>query len=107
SIEQIAREAPGGRLWFQAYILKNREFLSGLLNRALAADYEALMITVDLPVGGKRERDARNRISFPFKFTARHFGDFAFNVRWLWGMARHGMPLVENLIGMETLATNA
>src|SRR3546814_6487720 len=62
SIERIAREAPG-RLWFQAYILRNQEFLSGLLDRALAADLEALMVTVDLPVGGKRERDARNRIS--------------------------------------------
>ena len=107
SIERIAREAPGGRLWFQAYILKNREFLASLLNRALAADYDALMITVDLPVGGKRERDAGNRISFPFQFTARHFRDFAFNVRWLAGMARYGMPMVENLIGMETQATNA
>lgn len=107
SIERIAREAPGGRYWFQAYILKNQEFLAGLLKRALDADYEALMITVDLPVGGKRERDARNRISFPFQFTARHFRDFAFNARWLFEMARYGMPMVENLIGMEAQATNA
>lgn len=106
SIERIAREAPG-RLWFQAYILKNKAFLAGLLDRALAADYEALMITVDLPVGGKRERDARNRISFPFRFSTRHLRDFAFNVRWLLEMARHGMPKVENLIGMDALETNA
>src|SRR3546814_4077384 len=87
----IAREAPG-RLWFQAYILRNQEFLSGLPDRALAADFEALMVTVDLPVGGRRERDARNRISFPFRFSARHLRDFAFHPRWLWAMARHGMP---------------
>ncbi|MCP3733018.1 alpha-hydroxy-acid oxidizing protein [Sphingomonas sp. MG17] len=106
SIERIAREAPG-RLWFQAYILRNREFLNGLLARALAADYEALMITVDLPVGGKRERDARNRMSFPFRFSARHLRDFAFHPRWLLAMARHGMPVIENLIGLETQATSA
>ena len=106
SIERIARDAPG-RLWFQAYILRNREFLRGLLDRALAADYEALMITVDLPVGGKRERDARNRMSFPFRFSTRHLWDFAFNPRWLLAMARNGMPVVENLIGLETQATSA
>nr|BAM93325.1 putative (S)-mandelate dehydrogenase [Sphingomonas sp. KSM1] len=106
SIERIAREAPG-RLWFQAYILRNREFLNGLLDRALAADFEALMITVDLPVGGKRERDARNRMSFPFRFSPRHLRDFAFHPRWLLAMARHGMPMVENLIGLETQQTNA
>lgn len=106
SIERIAREAPG-RLWFQAYILRNQEFLSGLLDRALAADFEALMVTVDLPVGGKRERDARNRISFPFRFSARHLRDFAFHPRWLWAMARHGMPVIENLIGLEPQATSA
>jgi (S)-mandelate dehydrogenase len=106
SIERIARAAPG-RLWFQAYILRNREFLNGLLDRALAADYEALMITVDLPVGGKRERDARNRMSFPFRFSPRHLRDFAFHPRWLLAMARHGMPVVENLIGLETQATTA
>lgn len=106
SIERIAREAPG-RLWFQAYILRNKAFLDGLLARALAADYEALMITVDLPVGGKRERDARNRMSFPFRFSPRHLRDFAFHPGWLLAMARHGMPVVENLIGLELQATSA
>src|SRR3546814_11462845 len=103
----IAREAPG-RLWFQAFILRNQEFLSGLLDRALAADFEALMVTVDLPVGGKRERDARNRISFPFRFSARHSRDIAFHPRWPWTMARHGMSVIENLIGLvPTLKTGS
>jgi len=100
SIETVAREAPG-RLWFQAYILKNREFLTKLINRARDADYEALMITVDLPVGGKRERDARNDFSVPFSFTQRNFLDFASRPAWALGMLRHGMPVMENVVGMD------
>ncbi len=49
-----------GRLWFQAYIFRGREYTFRLMQRARDCGYEALMITVDLPVGGKRERDNRN-----------------------------------------------
>ena len=106
SIEQVAKAAPG-RLWFQAYILKNKPFLDGLIARALAADYEALMITVDLPVGGKRERDFRNHFSVPFKFTARNLLDFARRPGWLLDILRHGMPVMENMVGLEMQAKNA
>jgi len=100
SIETIAREAPG-RLWFQAYILKNRAFLAKLIQRAQDANYEALMITVDLPVGGKRERDARNDFSVPFRFTRRNFLDFASRPAWALEMLAKGMPIMENVIGAE------
>lgn len=50
SIEQIAGQAPG-RLWFQAYILQDKDRLRALVDRAWAAQYEGLVITVDLPVG--------------------------------------------------------
>lgn len=106
SIERIARETPG-RLWFQAYILRNKELLAALIRRAFDADYEALMITVDLPVGGKRERDFRNGISFPFRFSLRSFGDFASRPLWALAMLRNGMPVIENLIGLEPEATSA
>ena len=106
SIEQVARAAPG-RLWFQAYILKNKPFLDGLIARALAADYEALMVTVDLPVGGKRERDFRNHFSIPFRFTARNLMDFARRPGWLLDILRYGMPVMENMVGLEMQAKNA
>jgi len=96
SIEEIARHA-SGRLWFQAYILRDRAALARLIERAQAADYEALMITVDLPVGGKRERDFRNHLSFPFHFTTRNVLDFARHPRWTLSLLSHGMPVVENL----------
>lgn len=106
SIESIADQAPG-RLWFQAYILRNKPFLAGMIERARVADYEALVITVDLPVGGKRERDFRNDFSVPFRFTPKNMWDFAQHPRWLSSILRHGMPVMENLVGLEKQATNA
>jgi (S)-mandelate dehydrogenase len=106
SIEQIANAAPG-RLWFQAYILRNKPFLASMIERARVADYEALVITVDLPVGGKRERDFRNDFSVPFKFTPRNMIDFAMKPGWLSAIIRHGMPVMENLVGLEAKATNS
>jgi (S)-mandelate dehydrogenase len=99
SIEEVASKAPG-RHWFQAYILRDRALFERLLQRALDADYEALMITVDLPVGGKRERDLRNDFSIPFRLTARNMLDFAQHPRWLWQIARAGIPVMENLRGL-------
>lgn len=96
TIEQIALAAPG-RLWFQAYILANKEKLASLIARAHAADYEGLMITVDLPVGGKRERDFRNHLSFPFKYTPRNVLDFASRPFWSLNMLRKGVPEMENI----------
>ena len=106
SIESIAKAA-AGRLWFQAYILRNKPFLATLIERARAADYEALVITVDLPVGGKRERDYRNDFSVPFRFTPKNMLDFARRPRWLFDIIRHGMPVMENLVGLETNTTNS
>ena len=106
AIETIAEQAPG-RLWFQAYVLRNRDFFWQLIERARAADYEALVITVDLPVGGKRERDFHNHFSIPFRFTARNLLDFAARPAWALDMLVRGMPAMENLRGLETTATSA
>ncbi len=99
SIERIANAAPG-RLWFQAYVLRDQDYFHGLIARARAADFEALMITVDLPVAGKRERDFHNHFSIPFRFTPRNLLDFARHPRWALRIARHGMPVMENLVGL-------
>lgn len=100
SIERVANEAPG-RLWFQAYVLKDRQFLLRLIERAKAAEYEALIITVDLAVGGNRERDLRNGFRTPFRLTARSFGDVIRHPGWALEILRHGMPVNENLIGLQ------
>jgi len=76
-----------------------------MIERARAAGYEALVVTVDLPVGGKRERDFRNDFSIPFRFTRRNLLDFASRPGWALGMLRRGMPVMENLIGFTPEAT--
>lgn len=106
SIERIAREAPG-RLWFQAYFLKQRDYTLGLIDRARAAGYEALIVTADVPVGGKRERDYRNHFSVPFKYTARNLLDFASRPAWALPMLFKGIPAMENLTGLAPDAEDA
>ncbi|MFZ2737955.1 MAG: alpha-hydroxy acid oxidase [Burkholderiaceae bacterium] len=105
SIEKIADAAPG-RLWFQAYLLRNKDFLGQLIERARVADYEALVITVDLPVGGKRERDFRNDFSVPFKFTPKNIWGFAQRPAWAFDLLRRGMPVLENLKGLAAPSAN-
>ena len=61
TIEAIAEAAPGGRRWFQLYVQRDREVTRDLVGRAAAAGYEALCLTVDLPVLGYRDEIERIR----------------------------------------------
>jgi (S)-mandelate dehydrogenase len=106
TIETIAEAAPG-RLWFQAYFFRGREYSFGLIERARKAGYETLMVTVDLPVGGKRERDFRNQFSVPFRFTPRNVLDFASRPAWALDMLLNGVPALENLKGLEPPGADA
>lgn len=96
SIERMAR-AVQGRLWFQLYVLKNPSVNDQLVARAQAAGYEALVVTVDLPVGGKRERDLRNGISIPLRFQGKHLWEGLTHPAWAWQMLRAGLPEFENV----------
>jgi (S)-mandelate dehydrogenase len=106
SIEAVAK-ASSGRLWFQAYVLRNQDFFWKMIERAEHAGFEALVITVDLPVGGKRERDFRNHFSVPFRITRRNAIDFALHPRWTLDLLRRGIPAFENLRGLELAAKRA
>jgi 4-hydroxymandelate oxidase len=64
SLEEIAAVA-SGPLWLQTYIFKDRGFAIDLATRARAAGYRALVLTVDTPVLGRRERDSRNKFELP------------------------------------------
>lgn len=107
SIERVARDAQGARLWFQAYMLRKRDYTMGLIERARLAGYEALIITIDMPTGGKRERDARNDFGLPFRFTPRNVLDFSRRPAWVLAQLRQGMPQLENLIGFTPEAVDA
>lgn len=67
SIEEVAEVATGGRNWFQVYVWKDRGLVRNMIERARDSGYEALCITVDLVVPGRRERDVRNGLTLPPK----------------------------------------
>ena len=100
SIERIAAEAPGYH-WFQCYMLNRPEFSRKLIERARNSGYEGLMITLDLAVGGKRERDYRNEFRVPFHYTLRNLIDFALKPRWALDMLLRGVPTLECLEGFD------
>ncbi len=102
SLERLAAAAPG-RLWFQPYMFRDRPFLARLIDRAEAAGYEALVMTLDMPAGGKRERDFRHDFSVPFRYTTRNLREFASCPRWGLAHLRHGLPVLENLIGLDRM----
>jgi 4-hydroxymandelate oxidase len=64
TIEEVA-EAASGALWFQLYVYRDRGVTHDLVRRAEASGYEALVLTVDMPRMGRRERDLRNRFTLP------------------------------------------
>ncbi|WP_300404841.1 alpha-hydroxy acid oxidase [Nocardioides sp.] len=71
SIEDVAAADPGGRHWFQLYMWKDRERSMKLVERAAAAGYDTLLVTVDVPVAGARLRDVRNGMTIPPTLTPR------------------------------------
>jgi L-lactate dehydrogenase (cytochrome) len=82
SIERLAAEAPGARLWFQLYLWHDRGPARDFVARARAAGYEALVLTVDTPVAGPRLRDVRNGLTIPPSLTLRTFLDGATKPGW-------------------------
>ena len=85
-LEDIAREA-GGRLWFQCYVFRERAVTEALIRRAAAAGYEALIVTSDFPVSGKRERDLRSGLLPSTRLTLRTKLDMLMHPRWLMTVA--------------------
>ena len=98
AIERVAEEV-GGRLWFQLYCVRNMEFRTKLVSRAKAAGYEAILVTVDLPVSGKRERDPRNGFHTPYSPNWRNSKDVVFKLAWALDMMKNGLPGMANLTG--------
>jgi len=98
-LEDVAR-AVDGPLWFQLYVLRDKAFTYGLIDRARAAGYDTLVVTTDLQAAGKRERDLRNGISIPLRPSLRHVWEGMTHPRWAWGVMRGGAPQFENVRGL-------
>jgi L-lactate dehydrogenase (cytochrome) len=82
SIEDVAAAAPHARRWFQLYVWRDHGAAEDLMRRAEAAGYEALILTVDVPVAGARLRDTRNGFSIPPALSARTVLDGARHPSW-------------------------
>ena len=100
AMETIAAQA-GGRLWFQLYLWPDRSLSHKLVERASAAGFEALVVTVDGAVPGNREYNLRNGFTVPFTFTRRNVTDVLMHPGWMLGvLARYvctsGIPRYEN-----------
>lgn len=95
SLEDVAHEGPG---WFQLYPWGKPDFSARLLQRAAAAGYSTVMLTVDSLVAGKRERDWRHGFAHQIRWSPKIVADGLRHPRWLWSVwLRAGMPRLENL----------
>jgi isopentenyl diphosphate isomerase/L-lactate dehydrogenase-like FMN-dependent dehydrogenase len=101
AMEKVAEAVAGIPLWFQLYMWPDRSLSHQLVERARAAGFKALVVTVDGVAAGNREYNLRNGFTIPFSFTRRNIADVLMHPRWLAGvLAKYvlttGMPRYEN-----------
>ncbi|MBI00387.1 MAG: alpha-hydroxy-acid oxidizing enzyme [Acidimicrobiaceae bacterium] len=108
SIEECAAVAgPGARLWFQVYAWRDRDLVRGLLERAADSGFEAICLTVDTAVLGRRERDVRRGFTLPPEIGPGTFLDGLRHPGWTWRLLR-SEPIrfssAEGLAGLDGTA---
>jgi L-lactate dehydrogenase (cytochrome) len=101
SIEEVAAAAGTARLWFQVYVWRDRGLVAEMIARAAAAGFEALVVTVDTAVLGRRERDVRRGFSLPPKIGLGTFVDGALHPGWTWRFVRAEPIRFANVIGLD------
>jgi L-lactate dehydrogenase (cytochrome) len=100
SIEEVRAASPG-RLWFQVYAWRDRGLVKEMVDRAAAARYEALVLTVDTAVLGRRERDVRRGFSLPPTIGLSTILDGALHARWTWQFVRAEPIRFANVVGRD------
>ncbi|WP_439496524.1 alpha-hydroxy acid oxidase [Bosea sp. (in: a-proteobacteria)] len=98
SIEDVA-ENSDAPFWFQLYVMKDRDFIDRLIDRAKAAQCSALMLTLDLQILGQRHKDIRNGLSAPPKPTLANLINLATKPRWCLGMLGTRRRSFGNIVG--------
>ncbi len=98
SIEDVA-ENTDAPFWFQLYVMRDRDFITRLIERARAAQCPALVLTLDLQVMGQRHKDIRNGLSAPPKPTLANLLNLATKPRWCFGMLRTKRRTFRNIAG--------
>jgi L-lactate dehydrogenase (cytochrome) len=82
SIEDVAEGTGGHPFWFQLYVMRDRDFVERLIERAKAAGCSALVLTLDLQILGQRHKDIKNGLSAPPKPTLANLINLATKPRW-------------------------
>src|SRR5205823_8277619 len=100
SIEEV-RSVGDGRLWFQVYAWRDRGLVKEMIDRAADASYEALVLTVDTAVFGRRERDVRRGFSLPPAVGPRTIVDGALHPGWTWAFVRSEPIRFANVVGRD------
>lgn len=100
AMERIATEA-GGNLWFQLYILPDKAISHALIGRVMDAGFDALVVTVDMPVAANREYNLKSGFTIPFKLTRRNVADVITHPGWCTRvlgryLVTTGLPRYEN-----------
>ena len=98
SIEDVAANT-SKPFWFQLYVMRDRNFIRNLVERAKAANCSALMITLDLQIMGQRHKDVRNGLSAPPKLTLGNIMDLATKPSWCLGMLGTRRRQFRNIVG--------
>ena len=98
SIEDVAA-ATKKPFWFQLYVMRDRDFVMNLIDRAKAAKCSALVLTLDLQILGQRHKDLRNGLSAPPKFTPKHIWQMATRPAWCMGMLGTQRRTFRNIAG--------
>jgi L-lactate dehydrogenase (cytochrome) len=99
SIEDVAEATGGHPFWFQLYVMRDRDFIERLIDRAKAANCSALMLTLDLQILGQRHKDLKNGLSAPPKPTLANMIDLMCKPRWCLGMLGTKRRQFGNIVG--------
>ena len=99
SIEDVAKETGGHPFWFQLYVMKDRDFIERLIDRAKAAKCSALVLTLDLQIIGQRHKDLKNGLSAPPKLTLANIINIMTKPRWAMGMLGTSRRQFGNIVG--------
>jgi L-lactate dehydrogenase (cytochrome) len=101
SIEDVAAHTTKP-FWFQLYVMKDRDFINRLIDRAKAARCSALVLTLDLQVLGQRHKDLRNGMTAPPRLTLPNILNLATKPRWVMGILRTPRRGFGNIVGHAT-----
>lgn len=99
SLEDVAAGTNGHPFWFQLYVMRDRNFVASLIDRAKAANCSALVLTMDLQMFGQRHKDIKNGLSTPPRPTLANLLNLATKPYWCRNMLRTQRRTFGNIVG--------